>query len=50
LIKKTKAREKAINYGERFIEKAKANLSLLPKNSWNRALVDLCDIVIEREN
>jgi len=50
LIKQTKAREKAVNYGEGFIKKARTSLRFLPKNKWGRTLADLCDLVSEREN
>ncbi len=50
LIKRTKAKEKAINYGGMFIKKARASLKGLPKNRWNKLLADLCDMIVEREN
>jgi len=50
LIKKTKAEERAISYGERFVKKAKVNLSLLPQNEWNESLADICDLIMERGN
>ncbi|MDD2913162.1 MAG: polyprenyl synthetase family protein [Candidatus Pacebacteria bacterium] len=48
MIKKTKARERAIEYGESFVIKAKKNLSFLPQNKWNDFLSDLADDIIGR--
>jgi geranylgeranyl diphosphate synthase type I len=48
LIKETAAREKALQLGRVFCQKAKASLGVLPKNSWNTTLQDIADFVIER--
>lgn len=49
IIKKTKAREKAFLLGEKYIQRAKENLKILPKNKWNEVLSDIADFVIERD-
>lgn len=48
MIKKTKARERAIESGERFAKKAKESLSLLPQNKWNNILFNLVEKIMER--
>jgi len=49
LIKKTHAKERAINYSRRLAEKAKARLKLLPKNKYNKLLGEIADLVVERQ-
>lgn len=49
LIKNTKAKEKAISYGEKFMNKAKENLKLLPQNKYNLLLKEIADSLIKRE-
>jgi len=48
IIKETKAKEKASSLGKKYIQKAKNNLELLPKNKWSKILNDITDFVIER--
>jgi len=49
LIKKTNSREKAIQLAEKFTEKAKGALKILPQNKWNNNLRDLADFILIRE-
>jgi geranylgeranyl diphosphate synthase type I len=48
LIKETAAGEKALQLARTFCQKAKASCRILPKNSWNAALQDIAEFVIER--
>ena len=48
LINKTKAKERAFILEKKYVKKAKANLERLPKNKWNKFLVNLVDFVVER--
>lgn len=43
MIKRTKAKEKAINLNENFIRKAKKSLTLLPQNEYNQILLKIAD-------
>ncbi len=49
LIEKTKAKEKAIKYGENFVKKAKESLEKLPKNKHNDFLLFLVDSLMSRK-
>ena len=49
LIKKTKAQEKAYKLEMNYIKKAKQSLAKLPKNKWNKILVDLTDYLVKRK-
>lgn len=49
LIKKTRAKERALNYSREIAEKAKAGLKFLPKNKYNLLLGQIADLVIERQ-
>jgi len=49
IIKETKAREKAISLGEKYIQKAKENLNFLPKNKWNKILFNIADFILKRK-
>lgn len=49
LIKKTKAKEKAEAYCQKFVGNAKENLKLLPRNKWNNILGDIVDYLVKRE-
>ena len=49
LIRKTKAREMAFEYGERFAKQAKKNLSFLPQNKYNNFLAEIADLIMKRE-
>ena len=48
LIKKTKAKKKAYQLGEKYISEAKKNLRSLPQNKWNDILREAADFTIER--
>lgn len=50
LIKKTKAKEKALSFGEKFVKMAKKDLAVLPNNKWKKILEELADFMISREN
>ena len=49
LINQTKAKEKALLLGEKYIIKAKENLKKLPKNEWRDFLFETADFIINRE-
>ena len=49
LIKKTKSLLKASRLGKTFVDAAKKNLGLLPKNKWNNILKAIADFVVVRE-
>ena len=49
LINKTEACEKAQHMGEKFIERAKKYLEVLPQNKWTKTLIGIADFVIKRE-
>ncbi len=49
LIKRTKAREMAVEYGNHFVKEAIKNLSHLPKNKWNDSLKRVAELLMERE-
>ena len=49
LINTTNARKAAYKLGQTFIDKAKKNLELLPKNKWNNFLFYMADFAITRE-
>lgn len=48
IINKTKAKEKSFLLEEKYTKEAKKNLKNLPKNTWNKFLVEIADFVIER--
>jgi len=49
LIRKTNSYQKSLQKGREFVEKAKKELELLPKNKWNAFLRLFADFIIERE-
>jgi geranylgeranyl diphosphate synthase type I len=49
LIQKTQAKTRALNYGKKFIERAKRSLDFLPKNKYNSILEGIADLVMKRE-
>lgn len=49
IIKGTKAREKVLNLGKKYIQKAKENLKFLPQNQWHNILEEIANFVIKRE-
>ncbi len=49
LIKKTHAKERALNYSRKIVEKTKTSLKLLPQNKYNRLLEEITDLVVERQ-
>ena len=48
LINRTGSRQKAYQFGKKFVCKAKKNLNFLPKNKWNDILEEIADFVLER--
>jgi len=49
LINQTRSRQKAYQFGQKFVEKAKKNLNSLSKNKWNDILREIAGFAIERE-
>ena len=49
IIKKTNAADLALEFGEKYVKKAKNNLDLLPQNKWNNLLREISEFAIERE-
>jgi len=49
IIKKTNAADLSLEFGEKYIQKAKNNLDLLPQNKWNNLLREISEFAIERE-
>ncbi len=49
LISQTDSRAESCKLGKKFIEKAKRELTPLPRNKWIDILKDLADFVIERD-
>jgi len=49
IIKKTNAANLSLKFGEKYVQKAKNNLDLLPKNKWNNLLKEISEFAIERE-
>jgi len=49
LIKKTNSHQKACLLGQKFGQKAKKSLEILPKNKWNNLLATLANFASERE-
>ncbi|PJA01057.1 polyprenyl synthetase, partial [bacterium (Candidatus Gribaldobacteria) CG_4_10_14_0_2_um_filter_33_15] len=41
--------QKAYQFGQKFVEKAKKNLNSLSKNKWNDILREIAGFAIERE-
>ncbi len=49
IIEKTNAKNLAFQFGEKYIQKAKDNLDLLPHNKWNQILKQLTEFTLTRE-
>jgi len=49
LINKTNAKERAINFGKTYLDKALNILEDLPQNKWNKQLKDLSLFILKRE-
>lgn len=49
LIKKTKAKEKALRLGEKYVKRAKNNLKILPETKWKKMLKELAEFMISRD-
>lgn len=49
VINKTKAKEKAYLLGEKYTQKARESLKLLPQNKWNDILSDIINFALERK-
>lgn len=49
MIEKAGAKDLAFHFGEKYIQKAKENLNLLPYNKWNQILMQLTEFALTRE-
>ncbi len=49
IIKKTNAGDLSLEFGKKYVQKAKSNLGLLPKNKWNSLLQEMTEFTITRE-
>ena len=48
IISQTGAKERAYDFGKKFINKAKQSLESLPPNKWNNLLREIANFVLER--